>query len=341
MSRKRRGQILLLMVSLLASLAALEFALRARFPFYDPRRQIMFEIDPAAGAAFGPRGETIRQRTPKGDYDLRVSFNRHGFRDTRDVLEATAQDVFVLGDSFSMGWGVEEPMRYSSRLEALTGRKVFNISVPNDLQGYRGVLRYVRAQGATVSNLVLGLCMNNDLKNYETGERMIRYGDRQRWKARLRGKLQAHSALYLFLSYEIQRHPPLRRICEKLGISRDIGEITLRNEYDAAAMASTRDEILKLTEGIPPGRLTVMLIPTLALWEGDNQPTERRIHEDFAVLLREAGLPVLDLLAPIEATGHPRALYFETDPHWNAHGHEVAARALAERLAVAAVAAPY
>lgn len=327
-------RLLLLAATALVSLLILEKGLRAFFPFYDPRRQIVFEESPEWGCALGPAGQTIRQRTPKGDYDLPVHFSRDGLREERALATSTAGDLFVVGDSFSMGWGVETHERYAGVLEQQTGRRVFCLGIPNDLQGYAGLVRYARARGATISNLVVGVCMNNDLRNYEQAGKPLtyRYGDPSRRVARARAWLQAHSALYLYLSFEIQRHRVLRKACEKLGISRDINEITLRNLYDPDVLAASRRQVARM-KGVMPDRTLLLIIPSLALWEGDNQETERRIHDGFVALLSADGHALLDMRPVLEATGDPRGHYFETDPHWNARGHALAGQALAKHLA--------
>ncbi len=325
-------KLLLLAFSGLLAIALLEVAIRKLLPHYDPRRQIEFKIDPAYNAAFGPRSSTIRQRTPKGDYDLKVTFNADGYRDTKDIRSSTADDLFALGDSFTMGWGVEEHERFSELLATGLGRRVFNIGIPGDLDQYAGLLRYAREHGATVSNVLLGICMNNDLKNYNRSDKLqpSKFGDASPWKARLRAQLQGRSAIYLALSYEIQRYRPLRKLCEKLGISRDINQLTLRNIYDEEVLASSLQKVKDLSQGFAPGQFRIMIIPTLGLWIGDSQDEERRIHEAFVRSLRDAGFSVLDMKPIMEADGNPRIYHFETDAHWNQAGHAFASAALVD-----------
>ena len=335
MSAAIRKKLLLLFVSAALSLGALEWLIRIFLPHYDPRRQIEFEMMPDyLNAAVGPAGQTIRQRTPKGDYDLWIPFNVHGFRDTNDFRSATAEDWFAVGDSFTFGWGVEAGERFSDRLAARKGIRFFNIASPGDLLQYEGFVRYARDRGAPAGRTLVGVCMNNDLKNYETSEKVqpAIYGDRQRWKARLRARLKSHSALYLACSYELQRIPALRRAFERLGISRDINELTLQNLYDEAVLESSAQRAADLADAIGPERTWFVLIPSLALWLGDNQETERRIHDEFARRLDARGLRVLDLKPAFDASGRARSFYFETDAHWNADGHAFAAEQLAAWL---------
>ena len=64
---------------------------------------------------------------------------------------------------------------------------------------------------------------------------------------------------------------------------------------------------------------------------GSARPVQRffrSLELSFVGLLREAGLPVLDVKSAIESEGDPMSCHFKTDPHWNARGHAVAAREL-------------
>ncbi|HMP89048.1 MAG TPA: SGNH/GDSL hydrolase family protein [Kiritimatiellia bacterium] len=328
-------KVIMLTLSVVICYTILEIVIRKRFPHYDPRRQIVFHIlDDYNGAAIGPAGETIRQRTPKGDYDLLIPFNRHGFRDNQDLTESTATDFFAVGDSFTMGWGVQENERFSNLVAENTDLRIFNIGIPGDFLQYIGLVHYARDRGAVISNMLVGVCMNNDLKNYNTPDKFqpMIYGDRSRWKARLRAELQSRSAVYLACSYELQQIPALRRMFEKAGIARDINELTLQNIYDQDVLISSADMCRQLAELVNPNQAWFVIIPSLALWIGDHRESEARIQTEFIDLLKERGLRVLDLTPAFEATGRPRDFYFETDAHWNAAGHAMAAEQISAWL---------
>jgi len=136
--------------------------------------------------------------------------------------------------------------------------------------------------------------------------------------------------LYVAASYTLQKSSLTRGLLEKMGISRNIDELSPKNEWNETVLKSSRDELLKVVSGRDA---LVLIIPARRLWHGDNMETEKRVHEAFVRMLREAGLSVLDLKPMLEEGGEPLSHYFKTDPHWNSSGHAVAARELFKAIA--------
>src|SRR5215207_11771876 len=114
-SRRRprwRWRVLLARLVLLAivcvfCLAALEILVRLFLPHFNPRNQLGLQRNPD-GVVLGIPNLRTTQGTPKGDFLMEIAFNRHGFRDTKDFVEARPDDLFSVGDSFSIGHGVAE-----------------------------------------------------------------------------------------------------------------------------------------------------------------------------------------------------------------------------------------
>ncbi len=329
--RSAAAKGLLLAVTLLISLALLELAVRRLFPYFNPSAQIPFRLA-AKGMALGPAGQTVRMATPKGDYNSVLQFNADGFRDGKTLREATAADWFALGDSYTMGWGVEEDQRFSSQLEqqfktnGLPAR-VFNIAIPDNLIGYGRLLNYAESHGAKVRQLVVGICMENDLRDYrdEKGAWDLMDLPASTRKEAIRNALKKHSALYIAASFSLQKCTLTRGLVQKLGIGRSIDELTGHNDWNEMVLQTSRDELVKL---VADRAALILIIPSRNLWYGPYIQTEQRVHETFVKLLRDAGLNVLDLKPSLEASGDPLACYFKTDPHWNARGHAIAGREL-------------
>jgi len=329
--RSAAAKVLLLTVTLLIGVSMMEWGVRRLFPYFSPTAQVPFRLV-AKGMALGPAGQTVRMATPKGDYNSVLRFNQDGFRDMKTLAEAREADWYALGDSYTMGWGVEEEERFSNRLEQEFKAhnhpaRVFNIALPDNIIGYGRLLRYAESRGAKVRRVVVGICMENDLRNYRDGKGawdMMGLPPSSNKEA-IREWLKKHSALYIAASYGLQRLTFTRKLLNRLGIARSIDELTGHNEWDETVLGTSRDELVKLVAGRDA---LILIIPSRNLWHGAYIPTEQRVHETFIRMLRESGLSVMDVRPMIEASGDPLSCYFKTDPHWNARGHAIAGREL-------------
>ena len=334
--RSFAARMLLLIVTLGLCLAIMEIAVRILCPYFRPEAQVPYHFNSAAGIVLGTPNSTARQATPKGDYDSVIHYDADGFRDSKNLNECRASDWVVLGDSYTMGWGVLENERFSTLLEQAfkensrsPSLRVFNAAMPDNIIGYQRMLKYAESRGASVSNVIVGICMENDLCDYRDGKSawddIAGSKSSGTKKENLRSWFKAHSALYIAASYSLQKIRFLRGLMEKAGIARDIDTLTGKAEWNETVLRTSRDEVVKLVAG---RRHLILIIPSRRLWEGQEKEIQLRIHEGFVSLLRESGLNVLDLKAAFEAQGDPISLYYKTDPHWNPRGHAVAAREL-------------
>ena len=147
-SRKRlrtwAARLALLGLTALVCLLLLEWLVRLFLPAFHPARQVVFLRGirrNAEGIMLGTPSTQINQRTAKGEYNVTVRFNRHGFRDAKDFTQGTARDIFVTGDSFSFGWGVEEPDRFSTAL------RVFELNQHEPDAAIASSIAYLKERG--------------------------------------------------------------------------------------------------------------------------------------------------------------------------------------------------
>ena len=314
-------------VTTILCLGMLEIAVRFLFPYYRPGSQILFTVN-TNGVITGAPGQTMRQRTPKGDFDLLIKFNQQGFRDSKDTSAGSSNNIFVAGDSFSLGWGVDEPERYSNVMEKELKKPVYNISIPEDIRGYISTMEYVKKIGAEVQHLVLGLCMENDIWDYSLPVSTHAMYSKDMNPGRMRAVFtwfKINSALWMFASHQIQRTRVGRDLFETFGIAKNVEALTHKNEYSPQILSATRDELLKLTRSY---NSVVLIIPSRGLWHGKNMAVEKKIHDELLELLRSAGVRIVDMRPVFEKTGQPLGFYFTSDPHWNAAGHKLAGEEL-------------
>jgi hypothetical protein len=124
----------------------LEIGVRLTMPYFSPQAQIPFQFF-TNGIALGLPDGTVRQATPKGDYDSLIHFNGDGFRDSKNFRQASEREWFALGDSYTLQWGVQEGEGFSSRLETLLrtndiSTQIYNIAIPEDIVGYQKLAGY-------------------------------------------------------------------------------------------------------------------------------------------------------------------------------------------------------
>ncbi len=319
--------------SLIFSLGLLEVAIRLLMPVYDPSGHLAFFRNQDSVTLAEPRFAG-RQWKNTGDYDVAVRINRLGFRDSKDIADVTARDIVVVGDSFSFGWGVEEHERYSSLLESRLSIPVFNIAIPTDLEGYQRLVRYAQSHGATVGRLVIGICMENDLANYDRRAQALDEGSATRhgfsqFLSSAKAHLTDKSAAYNALSSAVHRNGALTDACVRMGLMQDSGLPARPNRIDAAVMDSSVERLVQLSREV---EATLVIIPSRGLWVGAHQDAEREVHHQFVSRLIERGLNVIDMRPFMEQDGDPLAYHFKNDGHWNRQGHELAAKLIARRL---------
>ena len=319
-------------LTLVAALLIAEWSVRLALPDYDPAGQVIFKRDAKAGVILGQRNTNARQIKNTGDYNVSVRINRHGFRDVQDISNGTERDLYIVGDSFTFGWGVEENRRFSSRLAALTGRRVYNISASVNIDSYAKLISYAESLGARVRDVVIAINMIDDFVEITPRETTLsaqtpKFTDLQPF-FEVKAFLLSSSALYFALTSSFKSNKWLYAALLELGIV-----IALKDRVSGAPPdKAVRDSVAALSEIAPKYRLTLMLIPSWGLWRGDKIDKLTAYHERVRKSLIGAGFRVLDLRPALEAAGSPQRYHFRNDGHWNSDGHAFAAGYLSKRL---------
>lgn len=309
----------------------LEYYTRWALPQYDPRGSVVFLSDEKYEVTLGPKMMRQRQFKNTGDYDVYVDFNQYGLREKKDIAQSTGQDYFVVGASFSFGWGVNEEERYSNLLQEKLKTNVFNISTSTDFNGFAALIGYAIAHGARVKKLIVGVSMELHLRNYDEAHAPSRSPE-----PIVRGSLEMvklylsrKSAAYVAISSVIHQNSILKGIAVRAGLLVENIAGMGKNAFSETIIGSS---IHKLAEITRPYEATILIIPSRGLWVGDNIATEKAVHDGFVAGLRNAGLDVVDMRPIFEKTGSPLQFHFKNDGHWNSLGHSKAAEVLAAHI---------
>ena len=324
-------RLLILGLAFAAAAVIAEYSVRLAQPEINPAYHLRFVKGGGDLPALGERNSVHRQIKNTGDFDVTVRFNGYGLRDSKDLAEATGEDIILVGDSFTFGWGVEENERLTERLEERIGRRVFNISVPADVDGYERLIGFAEENGATVGTLIVALSMETDIAVYEkrkpepTAGKAPAGGGLKQVKEYLMG----HSALYFLVTTLVHRTAWLKDLAVRAGLLVPNLEGIHPYQSSAEAIESTVGYLARLAGRYPT---TVLVIPSRALWHGSATTGEERRHGAMVERLAAAGLDFVDLRPVFEAGGKPLDFHFRNDGHWNPDGHTKAAEALAGRL---------
>lgn len=320
-------------LSLLTAAVVGEFSVRLAAPELDPTRHLRFIDGDGTRPALGPRNTEKQQIKNTGDFNVKIRFNGFGLRDPKNISKGAAKDLYLVGDSFTFGWGVEEHQRISERLEVLTGQRVFNLSMPTGIDGYEKLLDYAMANGAPIRNVIIAVSMETDILDYDK-EKKSNPTKTQLSGASLVGKLKVfltrNLALYFLVTTLVHRSPTLKAAAARLGLLIPNLEGVRRFEFSEKLIQSSARRLAAIARRF---KTTVAVLPSRALWAGQSKTVEEKRHRTFVFRLNAMGLSVVDLKPAFEKGGSPLAYHFANDPHWKPAGHALAAKVLADFMA--------
>jgi len=344
------------LVSLVVGLIALEIAVR----IVSPQQQFTCTVnvwDKAVGTRQLP-GARGFVKVP--EYAIDLIINSKGLRDREYAYEKPAgtRRILVLGDSFTCGYGVEADETYAKVLERLLAAgapaggsadgatttageagaaggawEVLNAGVGST--GTAHQLAYFETEGYKYSPdlVVLGFFQNDFTDNLASGlytleaGRLVKHEARTTIWKRIQGVVChvpgyntffASSHLLNFVKVRVAR-----RHYQNLGTRYDQqGPDSARQ---AQALALTQAVISALDDACAArgARLVVLLIPKIDYGEWPQRTLDLISH------LEAGGIAYIDLAPAFRAADAAGAVVsYPADHHWNAAGHDLAARAL-------------
>jgi len=157
-SAKVFGTGIIILLIFLTLIGLIEGSVRWLYPEIPPQHSDRRLFDPHKyGRTYGYKALATGE-----EMGVLVITDEHGFRTSPHSRQLhTSEHVLVLGDSVSVGNGVEAEQTYPSLLEEKLGKKVLNASVT----GYR-IVDYVEVLGNIVDNfkpqlVIIGICLND------------------------------------------------------------------------------------------------------------------------------------------------------------------------------------
>lgn len=354
-------KFLFTLIPLAVLLACLEIGLRMFFPtsfVYFPK---MYTSDDFLGYRLLPG---FRGRFVTREFNTRISVDRNGFRRGEEAVPAIAtRRIVFLGDSYVMGYGVEDRETVSSltarRLNALDSTQVYETSNLG-VWGY-GTLREMANFGfygrrLRPDMLVLGYFYNDPGDNRRITARygiVKKFGPNSALDELIQRSYLAGLVQYkltggvpsqpdsIFIRWDCERDPLylFHRVQTPENLVLEANEVRLLARLKATC------------EGLGC-RLCVFYIPHPLEIRTDkmeylkklNPAAERYLSLDPAEVdldrprdyMRQAcqslGISFLDLKPAFLASSVRDSLYFKVDGHWRPRGHALAAEVLAAHI---------
>jgi hypothetical protein len=276
------------------------------------------------------------------DFQSRIRTNSMGFRDDEESLSDPA--VFLLGDSFAFGWGLEKEDACEAVLETQLGAKVLNMGVSgyNTVQEYLLLRRYADALEATGKTAVF-LFYENDLMDntsplvgmypavYKTGRRVgftkptveayeawLKPGD-EGWLRYIGNRTCVGGAIDF--SVGILKHLKksegwYRAHKADTSLGRFLDQYEVFEYLVRAIRAFARERNMKIA---------FVRIPDVESFRDPDR--EEKWLGKFTTILQTQSVPLLELESILGEED-----YFKHDPHWNESGHRKAAVTIVEFL---------
>lgn len=273
---------------------------------YDP--ELTYTLEPG----------TCTFRNVEFSTELRV--NRLGLRDDDAALEAP--DVIVLGDSYVMGWGVQQEETLSRVLARATGLRVLNAGI-SSYGTARETKLLERLDTSRLETLVIQYHDSDAIENWSFREHggtlpilsATQYQAVVDWYQRQRGYTPGKYSYRLFTKLT-GLEPPEPNPTRMPPISA-VEEAELFLHVLMRGMRTSLDEVkvivFEVSEQIRPPR------PFLA-----NMAVASRRDANPAFIRQLRALDVAPLLEESD--------FYHLDDHLRAHGHEVIGRALADLI---------
>jgi hypothetical protein len=270
-----------------------------------------------------------------GDFRAHIKINDFGFRQPGPISDSDGR-IWVVGDSYAFGWGVDGEQMTSSKLAVAANFPTYNIASPGaDICGYQALVSRVPKK-LKPRGIIVMLTLENDIRIYNcaaerkpmpsASDASIRFN-----LPTAKEFMMKHSALYNFSAVTVKRSSVLREFFVTVGL---LARAHVKHGSFSAAditrrVASVISELKNLRDMVPVDTpFATLLIP--ARFEiRDNDGLFRQLRETVKKQLLQHNFDVIDPFGAFRKAGFA-ATHFAHDGHWSPRGHEIAADAGAQ-----------
>lgn len=247
------------------------------------------------------------------EFSTTYHVNSKGVRDDEESLEYPK--IIVLGDSYSMGWGVEQDETYASLLEREIGINTLNTAI-SSYGTAREITSLEKFKTDSVEYVIIQYCPNDytENKNWVRGLNELHVSSEETYNAA--SELHIERNHYYFLKH-VFNIPGYLGVKKKYIVPKSIGN---KKKEKVVTAANAFLSILKSSNKIPKSAKIILF----------NMEAERSnngfITDVKNLLDMEYASSLHDRLSYIDFTGKINDKHrFVLDPHLNAAGHKVLA----------------
>ena len=268
--------------------------------------------DPLIGHEHGPN----RSAELMG---VRIETNSHGLRDREIAVQRSpaVPRIVMIGDSLTLGWGVQADDTFAKRIERLFAADGRNIEVVNTGVGNWNTVQevqYFLTKGAAYKPdiVVLNFFVNDAEPVPQAHEPSIfvRY---------------CHACVFIAGRFDTIRRQFLG------GKAWDEYYLGLFGNGDTPGWLAARDAIRRLSDYCKANKITLVIANLPELHDVANYPFSR-ITDLVAEEARVDGVHFVDLLPWLKQEKSSKLWVSAPDPHPNARAHELIAQGLYETL---------
>jgi hypothetical protein len=357
MRQDRQKEFILLAFSLFLVLGFVEIFLRVT---HLATEVALVQGDPQLGFKFIPNQAGTFVVGRFGDDKARFQINSDGWNSTRDYRQdhAAAIRIAIIGDSYVEALNVQPTNAVAAVLEkALSHRsevEVYSFGISGaSLSHYLAIMRYVRSRFSP--DLYIVNIVHNDFhESLATADRAMFHGLRRAgssyeevpptiYQPSLFRRIAGRSAMvrYLTMNLKVRFEPKdISRIHDLWGKTHrfaaniDAAKIDVRETKDLVNYIFKK--YLQEAEGDRRKLVLVLDAPRQPIYEGMHPHTSLafQYNKVVAEVCRDLFLYCLDLTDPFWSNFQRNRRRFNSviDGHWNAYGHEVAAKAIEDFL---------
>jgi hypothetical protein len=277
--------------------------------------------------------------------DFVVNTNSLGLRNKEITAKPpNTKRVLFLGDSFTFGWGVEEPDAYPRLVESYLSDypiEVINAGRPSSSLGHHYLFLINEGLSLKPDLVVVGFDLLNSYINLSLNSSWDQIDENG-----LPTKI-SNKSVYVEDGRLKYYDPPLTITTPWLGNSHLFALVTntffpskspffQTRSIDLNNQATLSQALILLTamqkrvenQG---GQFLVLLIPDSITVE-NSAGISQQLGKYFSFTLQRKQINTLDLLPALTLRSQNQSLYFSKDAHWNKLGHQAAAQAISSNI---------